>query len=219
MGGLGTARFPVLGEGAESHHARESVAAGWIHARSLRGRNRRSGKQARWRAGAIAAQPGTGLAGGIDLVCDAPAQAIGGYRVRAQACQLVHRQGRRVVAAVRLARVASDPAIETQARIPAGAWRWRYCRGHGAPRMYYGAYEKDALRASAISIRASRADRVVPWVIFDNTAPHSDMPRRLVAGIPQAARMKSRLASDRSHPVMRRGRCQHAGQRMGLGDC
>ena len=69
-----------------------------------------------------------------------------------------------------IARVAADPAIEAAARVPAGAGQWRYWRWHGAPRIYYSAYEEDALRALAAAIRESGANLAFSWVIFDNTA-------------------------------------------------
>lgn len=72
-----------------------------------------------------------------------------------------------------IARVAADPAPAPGAGDVAGDGAWRYWRWHGAPRMYYSAYDDDALRALAARVRAAAAagkPRARPWIIFDNTA-------------------------------------------------
>lgn len=67
-----------------------------------------------------------------------------------------------------IARVAADPPTpDGAAREPGGAARVRYWRWHGSPRMYYSAYDDDALRTLADAMQAHRGTR---WAIFDNTA-------------------------------------------------
>ena len=83
----------------------------------------------------------------------------------------------RTLAALRVTRVATDPArSDTGARPggwlgPAGdgAGALLYYRWHGSPRMYWSSYGDDwlARQAAALSAWPSGA---VPWVIFDNTA-------------------------------------------------
>ena len=67
-----------------------------------------------------------------------------------------------------IARVAADPPVpEGASREPGGDTRLRYWRWHGTPRVYYSAYDDDALRSLAGAIRTARGTR---WAIFDNTA-------------------------------------------------
>ena len=66
-----------------------------------------------------------------------------------------------------VARVAADPARVTGAERPGGEQRWQYWRWHGAPRMYYSAYDDAALQHLAETVQASSGER---WCIFDNTA-------------------------------------------------
>ena len=70
----------------------------------------------------------------------------------------------------RIARVAADPSPVTGADVAAGVGPWRYWRWHGAPRMYYSAYDDAALAALAAAVRAATPARTTPWIIFDNTA-------------------------------------------------
>lgn len=85
----------------------------------------------------------------------------------------------------RIARVAADPAIVSQAA-ELGAWPGlAYWRLHGSPRMYYSPYGEARL--------AALAPRLAPgaWVIFDNTADFHALAdaltlRRLV-GTPQGS--------------------------------
>ena len=67
-----------------------------------------------------------------------------------------------------IARVAADPAALVEAAMPGGARRLAYYRFHGSPRMYYSAYDAEALQTLADAVRALRAPET--WVIFDNTA-------------------------------------------------
>jgi uncharacterized protein YecE (DUF72 family) len=69
----------------------------------------------------------------------------------------------------RIAQVLADPPVPTAAREPAG-WRGRtYIRLHGAPRVYWSAYEPAAIEALAARIAGWAAQGEV-WTIFDNTA-------------------------------------------------
>jgi len=67
-----------------------------------------------------------------------------------------------------IARVAADPPVpDGAARDPGGDTRVRYWRWHGSPRVYYSAYDDDALRTLAGAVRDAGGTR---WTIFDNTA-------------------------------------------------
>lgn len=68
-----------------------------------------------------------------------------------------------------IARVAADPALHAGAGVPGGACSRRYWRWHGSPRVYYSAYDEDALKTLAMQVAAA-ASRAEAWVIFDNTA-------------------------------------------------
>lgn len=67
-----------------------------------------------------------------------------------------------------IARVAADPARVPSAGRPGGTLRLSYYRLHGAPRVYYSAYDSAFLSTLAAAIRGSAAEEV--WCIFDNTA-------------------------------------------------
>ena len=72
--------------------------------------------------------------------------------------------------ALRVARVAADPACVPAAAEPGGWTGLAYYRLHGSPHIYYSAYDADYVDALAARIRRDReADRDV-WCIFDNTA-------------------------------------------------
>ena len=67
----------------------------------------------------------------------------------------------------RIARVAADPPIVPGGDAP-GGWRGlTYIRLHGAPRIYYSAYDQTALAALKARLAAETAPT---WCIFDNTA-------------------------------------------------
>lgn len=72
-----------------------------------------------------------------------------------------------LLAAHRVARAAADPARHPRAAGPGGWPGLAYWRMHGSPRMYYSAYETDALDALAAAMAEHPADEV--WSIFDNT--------------------------------------------------
>lgn len=69
-----------------------------------------------------------------------------------------------------VARVRADPAPVDGADIPGGSGKWHYFRLHGAPRMYYSAYEEERLAGFAAELRACATQRRPTWCIFDNTA-------------------------------------------------
>jgi uncharacterized protein YecE (DUF72 family) len=69
-----------------------------------------------------------------------------------------------------VARVLADPVRHEPGRWP-GGWPGRvYLRLHGAPRVYYSAYEPPVLEALANRLRQAEADGAQAWCIFDNTA-------------------------------------------------
>jgi uncharacterized protein YecE (DUF72 family) len=67
----------------------------------------------------------------------------------------------------RIARVAADPARVPEAALPGGWPELAYWRLHGSPRMYYSAYDDEALGRLGESLRQTSAKEV--WYIFDNT--------------------------------------------------
>ncbi|MGV3636486.1 MAG: DUF72 domain-containing protein [Flavobacteriales bacterium] len=69
-----------------------------------------------------------------------------------------------------MARVAADPPRVPEDGEPAGDDHVRYYRLHGTPRIYWSAYDADALtRWYGRITRAARSTGQV-WVVFDNTA-------------------------------------------------
>jgi len=72
-----------------------------------------------------------------------------------------------LLASFEIARVAADPARVPEAGRPGGHRTLEYYRLHGAPRMYYSAYEASFLSKLANTISQSSAEDV--WCIFDNT--------------------------------------------------
>ena len=75
-----------------------------------------------------------------------------------------------LLARLRVARAAADPAVTPRAASP-GGWRGlSYWRLHGSPVMYRSAYEGGRLDAYAALIRAEIRDGRPAWCMFDNTA-------------------------------------------------
>jgi uncharacterized protein YecE (DUF72 family) len=74
------------------------------------------------------------------------------------------------LAALRVARVAADPAIVAGAAVP-GGWRGlSYWRLHGSPRTYRSSYDDGRLDSYASLLNEeARAGRPA-WCMFDNTA-------------------------------------------------
>ncbi len=83
----------------------------------------------------------------------------------------------RALAALRVARVAADPARSDVAARPGGwlgpagdgAGALLYYRWHGSPRVYWSRYD-DAWLARQAALIAAWPASAVPWMIFDNTA-------------------------------------------------
>jgi uncharacterized protein YecE (DUF72 family) len=74
-----------------------------------------------------------------------------------------------LLAELRIARAAADPAIAPTAANPGGWEGLKYYRLHGSPRMYYSSYSDDYL--ADLSRRLLEDGRTAPvWCIFDNTA-------------------------------------------------
>lgn len=73
-----------------------------------------------------------------------------------------------LLAGLRIARVAADPAIVPAAASP-GGWRdFAYWRLHGSPAMYRSSYDDGRLDDYARRIAAEPASET--WCMFDNTA-------------------------------------------------
>jgi uncharacterized protein YecE (DUF72 family) len=83
----------------------------------------------------------------------------------------------RLLASLRVGRVAADPARWPEASRPGGwlgasgdgAGAVLYHRWHGAPRVYWSRYEAAWLRERAAALHRWPLD-AEPWCIFDNTA-------------------------------------------------
>ncbi len=75
-----------------------------------------------------------------------------------------------LLADLRIARVAADPAPVPGAGEPGGWREWRYDRLHGSPTIYYSAYGPRRLEAIADRLAADAARGRRGWCIFDNTA-------------------------------------------------
>jgi uncharacterized protein YecE (DUF72 family) len=73
-----------------------------------------------------------------------------------------------LLAELRVARVAADPAISPEAAMP-GGWRGlAYFRLHGTPAIYRSPYDEAALARQRDAIAQLRGTEC--WTIFDNTA-------------------------------------------------
>lgn len=89
-----------------------------------------------------------------------------------------------LLAGLKIARVAADPAPAPGAEQPGGWHGLTYYRLHGSPRIYYSAYEDGYLArlASAVSRRRDA------WIIFDNTARGAAVENALAMNALTAAR-------------------------------
>ncbi|MEO8589962.1 MAG: DUF72 domain-containing protein [Flavobacteriales bacterium] len=85
----------------------------------------------------------------------------------------------RLLEHAQVARVAADPPLVTDAIEPGGDRSLVYFRLHGAPRVYWSAYEEDELARLAQRIVALLRKKVQVWVIFDNTAAGAAAPNAL----------------------------------------
>lgn len=72
--------------------------------------------------------------------------------------------------ALRIGRVAADPARVAGGEAPAGWPGIAYYRLHGSPRTYYSSYDGEYLAALASRLAAHRAAGTRSWCVFDNTA-------------------------------------------------
>jgi uncharacterized protein YecE (DUF72 family) len=80
-----------------------------------------------------------------------------------------------LLAELRIARVAADPARVPAAALP-GGWRGlAYWRLHGSPVMYRSAYGAERLAPYARAIEAELASGHESWCMFDNTASSEAM--------------------------------------------
>jgi uncharacterized protein YecE (DUF72 family) len=75
-----------------------------------------------------------------------------------------------LLVAMRIGRVAADPARVPLARVPGGWNGIAYFRLHGSPRMYYSEYDVSYIAALAAELSKCVAAGVETWCIFDNTA-------------------------------------------------
>lgn len=71
---------------------------------------------------------------------------------------------------LRIARVASDPAVVPAASRPGGANTMRYYRLHGSPQMYYSQYSVDFLLQLKQQYLLMDVPQLPTWCVFDNTA-------------------------------------------------
>ncbi|MFN2400379.1 MAG: DUF72 domain-containing protein [Gemmatimonadaceae bacterium] len=78
--------------------------------------------------------------------------------------------GNDLLADFRVARIVADPPLVPSATEPGGWNGLRYYRLHGAPRMYYSAYQASYLDRLAARLAEAGATGVPSWCIFDNTA-------------------------------------------------
>jgi uncharacterized protein YecE (DUF72 family) len=95
----------------------------------------------------------------------------------------------RMLARLRVARVAADPPRAPAGGDPGGWTGMAYYRLHGSPRMYYSSYEGDFLDALATRLGALRREGIPAWCIFDNTT--------LGAGTANALSLLARLETSR----------------------
>lgn len=85
------------------------------------------------------------------------------------------READALLAGLRVARVAADPARVPEAALPGGWHGLSYWRLHGSPVMYRSAYGEARLAdLSAVLTEDSARDRPV-WCMFDNTASSAAM--------------------------------------------
>lgn len=76
----------------------------------------------------------------------------------------------KLLARVRVARVAADPAVVERAAEPGGWDGLVYFRLHGSPKIYYSDYPSPYLDALTDKLTAAASRSMAVWCIFDNTA-------------------------------------------------
>jgi uncharacterized protein YecE (DUF72 family) len=79
-----------------------------------------------------------------------------------------------------IGQVAADPVGLSNGAQPSGWPGVRYWRLHGAPRIYYSAYEPRWLEQLAQRIKALAKEDVPTWCIFDNTAGEAALENALL---------------------------------------
>ncbi len=67
-------------------------------------------------------------------------------------------------------RVIADPAVVAGAAMPGGALTTVYMRLHGAPRIYWSAYGREAIARLSRQLARLATRGVAAWCVFDNTA-------------------------------------------------
>lgn len=80
---------------------------------------------------------------------------------------------------LQIARVAADPARVPAFARPGGDRSVAYFRLHGSPRIYWSAYEDDAIADWAVRVQEAMRTSKDVWVIFDNTARDAAFPNAL----------------------------------------
>ena len=75
-----------------------------------------------------------------------------------------------LLAELRIARVAADPAPVPGANEPGGWHGLSYYRLHGSPRIYYSSCSNEAIHAVVAQLASRAAEGSACWCIFDNTA-------------------------------------------------
>jgi uncharacterized protein YecE (DUF72 family) len=105
-----------------------------------------------------------------------------------------------LLARLRIARVAADPAPVPDAGEP-GGWRgFAYWRLHGSPEIYRSSYDARRIDRYAERIVHSGSGAARPWCIFDNTASFAALGNALELGerlgaIPQKQQKSGNLDS------------------------
>ncbi|TDV56690.1 uncharacterized protein YecE (DUF72 family) [Pseudomonas graminis] len=79
-------------------------------------------------------------------------------------------QGEPMLTHYRVAQAGVDPSRLSNDSQPSGWPGLSYRRLHGAPRIYYSAYEEDYLIRLAAELKAESQSGAPTWCIFDNTA-------------------------------------------------
>ena len=75
----------------------------------------------------------------------------------------------KLLADLRVARVAADPPPAADAIEPGGWAGLAYYRLHGSPRMYYSSYASEDLGRLSLRLRDLQEASIPTWCIFDNT--------------------------------------------------
>jgi uncharacterized protein YecE (DUF72 family) len=75
-----------------------------------------------------------------------------------------------VLDALRIGRVAADPAITEAGKVPTGSDEIEYYRWHGSPKIYYSSYSANELEQLAVRLNTDNDGKREQWCIFDNTA-------------------------------------------------